>query len=92
MHHSQARLPGADKVEVRLFFRRFDDQPVVERIYLHKDSQQSALFECILWVWGNSPDSDELAFFMAQDNVSRVVVTKPGLLLYIDANKHLYGP
>lgn len=85
--------PGEGKVEVRLFFLRLDDQIVVEYVYLRTDKHQhqSKLLETILWVWGASEDFDEVTFLMAQDNQSRIIASKPTLLMFIDANKALYG-
>ncbi|GHE73941.1 hypothetical protein GCM10019059_36900 [Camelimonas fluminis] len=91
MQPIQIRTPGPGKVEIRLFFRTWDDVPIVERIYLDKNCQQSMLLEMILRVWGTSPEMEELSFFMSMDNVGRVVATKQSLVMYINGNKQLYG-
>lgn len=79
-------------VEVRLFYERTTDQEVmVERVYIPSNAPQSQLLELILYVWGLSPEIDEVQFTMALDASGAVIVTRASLLMYVNAFRHLYG-
>lgn len=78
-------------VELRLFFKRDDHEMLVERIYVPEDAPQSRLFEHILYVWGLSPDTYEINFFMAQDSQGAVIVTLSSLLMYVEKYRDMYG-
>ncbi len=79
-------------VEVRLYFERIiDHEMMVERVYLPADAPQNHLLELILYVWGLSPELDEIQFTMAQDAASAVIVTRSSLLIYVNRYRHLYG-
>lgn len=79
-------------VEVRLFYERLSDhEMMVERVYIPANAPQSQLLELILYVWGLSPEIDEVQFTMAQDATGAVIVTRSSLLMYVNRYRHLYG-
>lgn len=91
MNFKEFRSQGPNRIEVLLFFTRQDDDIILERVFVPSDGPQSKLLDLILYIWGSSPDTDEVSFTMAQDQTGRVIVTKKSLHVYVDHNKHLFG-
>ncbi len=82
----------AGKAEVRVFFERtIDMEMLLERVHVSENAPQSQLLDTILYVWGKSPNRDEINFMMAQDAEGSVLVNKPSLLKFVDRYRPHYG-